>query len=91
LSNKEWLLSEEFSDYREAEIEAGYDIIKGILHNDVKPDYLKGAMDMLRAIVRLPETKAGSDEEKEIAKTLRIQATKAIEMKILREALNVDE
>ena len=54
MSKAELLSSPDFKEYRKLEIKEGVLIIQGLLNNQVTPDYAKGALDMLKNILHIP-------------------------------------
>lgn len=83
----EWLLSKDFIDYRKEEIKTGALFFKNILTSPNTPDYIKGASDMLRAIIKIPQEIAQSSEEKETAEIMLRMSLKEVEVHILRSVL----
>jgi hypothetical protein len=91
VSNREWLLSSGFTEYRHEEIKAGATFFKNILTNPHNTDYLRGVADMLRTIIKLPMEIAQSKEEKETAEAMTAVAFKEVEMRVLRSVVLGDE
>lgn len=78
------LYSEDFADYRRAEMAMGARIVSGLLTREVSPEYLKGALDMLRMITCLPLDHAKTEEAKETMKALIARDLGIVEMGVLR-------
>ncbi len=85
--SKEWLLSPEFSEYRQDEMKLGAEFIGEIWKGKSNIDYVNGALDMLRRIINLPKSLAGTQEEKELASAIIGRDMKSIETKLLRDAV----
>ena len=82
------LFSDEFSDYRRAEMAMGARIVSGLLSKeDVSKDYLKGALDMLRLITCLPFDYAKTEEAKENMKALIARDIGIVEMTVLKDQM----
>jgi hypothetical protein len=79
------LFSDEFSDYRKVEIAQGAGFLANTLWADeVNKDYLKGALDMLRFIIRIPMDYAVTEEAQENMKTLVARDLGIVEGMILK-------
>lgn len=63
---KDLLNQTEFTEYRKAEIAEGIEFLKGAWSNP-DPQYLRGALDMLSRIIRVPERIAKTPKTKEFA------------------------
>jgi hypothetical protein len=82
---QELLFSEDFALYRRMEITLGSMILSGILsNNDISKDYLRGALDMLRMIVKIPLECARDEETKETIKAMVARDIGIVEATILR-------
>jgi len=81
------LLSNDFAQYRHAEIKAGAAFFKNVLLTKRDPEYFKGVTDMLREIVKVPLDMARTKEEKEKAKLLTEAAFNQIEASVLRSVI----
>jgi hypothetical protein len=91
VSNREWLLSKDFAEYRQAEVKAGAVFFKNILMSPHESDYLRGVADMLRAIIKLPKEIAQTTEEKETSEVIVSMAFKEVEMHVYRSVLMGEE
>jgi hypothetical protein len=79
------LLSDEFSDYRKVEIAQGAGLLsKTLWSDDLNKDYLKGALDMLRFIIRIPLDYAVTEEATENMKALVARDLGVVEAMILK-------
>jgi hypothetical protein len=67
---EDYFFMTEFSDYRSQEVEAAAGFLKKALSGQVSPEYLNGAMAMLKTIVHLPANMAKTDEAKHRAELL---------------------
>ena len=86
--NQEILFSEDWQEYRELEIALGAKIIHEMWKNNADPVYIRGAMEMLRCIVRIPEGLAKTDEAKAAAQALIQAAMHKVDMSLLRKTLS---
>ncbi len=85
---KELVQTEEWKEYRRREIETGADFVKQIwTHGDAQ--YVKGALDMLSKIIRLPDTFSDALETREFMGTLVARDFAEFEVKFLRKILEV--
>jgi hypothetical protein len=91
VSNREWLLSKDFAEYRSKEVKAGAVFFKNILMSPHNSDYLRGMADMLRAIIKIPKEIAQTKEEKESAEVMVDLAYKEVEMHVYRSVLMGEE
>jgi hypothetical protein len=91
VSNPEWLLSNAFKTYRHEEIKVGATFFKNILTNPHNTEYLRGAADMLRTIIKIPMELAQSKGQKDVALAMVEKAFKEVEMVVLRSAVLGDE
>ncbi len=84
------LFLEEFESYRQLEIREGVRILKGIENDKDSPDFFRGAMAMLKAIINLPGKLAGaeSEDQQKQAEILKIKALDYFEAKMLRSYLD---
>jgi hypothetical protein len=73
--------------YREIEIEAGIAMLREIWSGDFSPDYIRGAVEMLRRIILLPQTMAATPEARDRAEALVKASFSALELKLMRRAL----
>lgn len=82
----------EFDKYRTAELEEGVSIIHKALH-DKHPEYLNGAMDMLRAIINVPckLVPDGNESRKEQVKQLKARNLAQLDSKLLRTFVESDD
>ena len=85
--NQEVLFSEEWQDYRRLEIEAGMSFVHEIWNRNADPVYIRGAVDMLRKIIQIPEKAAKTDEAKMAAAALIQSAMHKVEMDLMRKFL----
>ena len=77
-------LSDEIVEYRALELMQGIQSVKELLGNDANPDYVRGAMAMLKKIIRMPVTLAKTPEQKEIAQQLTAKSMEIFEKKVVR-------
>jgi hypothetical protein len=80
-------LYEDFIEYRQEEAEEGAVVLHKLSNAGVSPEYFRGAMEMLRAIINLPAKKAVTSEQKERAEELRRQMLNSFEVKMMRKGL----
>ena len=85
----ELLQLDDFRAYRAAEIERGAEVLQGIWSAD--PQYVKGALDMLSKILRVPESLAKGDKAMEFVRAVTAKDFAEFEMKYLRKHLEVEE
>ena len=81
------LFNEDWQDYRQREIEIGAGYVHEIWKTNADPQYIRGAVEMLRRIVRIPEDMAKTDEAKQAAAALIQTAMHKVDMSILRKML----
>lgn len=83
------LLSDSFAEYRKAEMEAAAGFIKARLWDqDMNPDYLRGALDLLRqVIVKLPAGYAVNDDQKAAFSMIIARDTETVIAEILRQTV----
>lgn len=90
---KDLLVQDEFTDYRKAEIAEGIEFLKGIWSNP-ETAYVRGALDMLSRIIRVPERIAKTPKTKEFAAACTARDFAEFEAGYLRQhlfAVNEDE
>lgn len=82
----------EFERYRVAELEEGLSVLKMALDNP-NPEYLKGAMDMLKRVINLPPKLVPKENESRRiqAQALKAKAIAVFESKLLRMFVESDE
>ena len=85
---QELLFSEDWQEYRQKEIEIGAAFVHEIWNVNADPQYIRGAVEMLRRIVRIPEHVAKTDEAKAAAAALIQTAMHKVDMALLRKMLN---
>jgi hypothetical protein len=86
---KELVQLDEFREYRRREIEAGADILKQIwIAGD--PQYVRGAVDMLSKIIRLPAGFTDAPETKEFMNMIVARDFAEFEARFLRKHLVED-
>ena len=61
---------ESVAKYRQLEIEEGANIAQELLKGNADPDYVKGAMFMLKKLLHLPHKWGKSKESKEAAQNM---------------------
>ena len=83
--------SEEFESYRKLEIEKGINVLHGVISGMNTPDFMKGAMWMLKAIINLPEDMAKTKEAKERAAFLKGKMLGEFEAGMIRKFLESSE
>lgn len=67
-------------------------VLSGLLSkDDVSKDYLMGALDMLRRIIRIPLDNAKTDEAKETMSVMVARDIGVVETTILREKMEREE
>jgi len=76
--------SDDLTEYRTLELIAAIPFVKDLLKNESNPDYVRGAMAMLKKIMSMPVSLAKSPEQKEIAQVLTAKAMELFEKKLLR-------
>ena len=76
--------SEELMQYRAMEMVAVIPFIRDLLKNNANPDYIRGAMAMIKKILVMPAALAKTPEQKEIARQLSAKAMDIFEKKLLR-------
>jgi ATP-dependent phosphoenolpyruvate carboxykinase len=91
MGNREWLLSNDFAEYRREEVKAGAVFFRNILMSPHNSDYLRGMADMLRAIIKIPKEIAQTEEEQQSAEAMVAVAFKEVEMTVYRSVLMGDE
>lgn len=87
MTKQDILFDSGWAPYREMEIEAGIAMLREIWGGDFSPDYIRGAVEMLRRIILLPHHMAATPEAKERAEALVKASFSALELKLLRRAL----
>lgn len=85
----ELLQLDDFRAYRGAEIERGAEVLQGIWSAD--PQYVKGALDMLSKILRVPESLARGKESIDFTRAVIAKDFAEFEMKYLRKHLEIEE
>ena len=81
--------AEELIQYRAMEMVAAIPFIRDLLNNNTNPDYIRGAMGMIKKILAMPNALAKTPEQKEIAQQLTTKTMELYEKKLLR--MVVDE
>jgi len=76
--------SEELMQYRAMEMVAAIPFIRDLLNNNTNPDYIRGAMGMIKKILAMPNALAKTPEQKEIAQQLTTKTMELFEKKLLR-------
>ena len=84
------LFSNDFDAYRVSEIERGAFFIRELLKGSQSPDYVRGAMEMLRKIIHLPLDMAKTQEQKDVARILIDRILSLYEAKTVRKYLEMD-
>jgi len=84
MSEQDLITSEDFAAYRKREIAIGVKIIADMFTDSMKPEYIKGAIDLLKKILYLPKEMAKTEEVKEMADMIVERDLKAFEIKFLR-------
>ena len=84
------LFDESFEPYRALEIKEGVIFLKKLHIGKENPDYFRGAIDMLKAIINLPAKLAGqeSEDQQKQAEVLKIKALDLFEAKMVRSYLD---
>lgn len=83
---KDLLNQTEFTEYRKAEIAEGIEFLKGVWSNS-DPQYIRGALDMLSRIIRVPERIAKPPQAKEFAAACTARDFAEFEAGFLRQHL----
>ena len=82
------LFSDDFEAYRVLELDEGTRFIKELFVKDfTNPEYTKGAIAMLRTIVRLPKNMAKTQQQKERAEEIIKRSFSQLEVKIMRKMM----
>jgi hypothetical protein len=89
--SREFLFDASFALYRQEEMKVAVEFIESFLNGSSSPEYLKGAMDALRKVIKLPGSLARNNEEKEVAKTLHEAAWKEVESRLFRSVVEREE
>jgi hypothetical protein len=88
------LFLEELQEYRAKEAELGAKVFHQMILGNVTPEYMKGAVEMLKKVINLPVDMASghgaSKEQKERAQVLAVQMLDALEAKMMRRSLTED-
>ena len=92
------LFEEGWESYRQLEIKEGVSFLKKLEAGNESPDYFRGAMGMLRAIINLPVKMAGAaqdddkaddaDSRTKQAEVLKIKAMDYFEARMVRSYLD---
>jgi hypothetical protein len=93
------LFNEDFEPYRQLEIKEGILFLKKLENGKEGPDYYRGAMEMLRAIINLPgkmagaqpgDNETGGDADSRIkqAEVMKIKALDYFEARMVRSYLD---
>jgi hypothetical protein len=80
------LNQDEFKEYRKAEIGQGIEILQSMWSNP-DPQYIRGALDMLSRIIRVPEGLAKTPTQKEFAELTTARDFAIFEASYLRKHL----
>ena len=70
--------------YRQYEIEEGAKIVEELLKGGLDPQYIKGAMEMLKKLLHLPIKWSKSKETKEAARNMVARDVKEWHSKFMR-------
>ena len=87
---EDYLFLDKFAQYRMAEMEEGTSLLRGCMSGNVGPEFLQGAMTMLRAIINLPVKNAKTKEAEERATLLRDKMLGEFEAKMMRKFMMND-
>jgi hypothetical protein len=87
---KEFVQTDEFKEYRRREIEKGAEFVKQVW-TVVDTQYIRGALDMLSKIIRIPESFASGQDTKDFMGTLIARDFAEFETKFLRKHLEVSD
>jgi len=90
MSAQDLLFSDEFSSYREKEIESCVDMMAGLFKTDMNPDFIKGGMKMLENVLNLPAALAGTNEAKQRASDMIRRDFKRFEMRFIKKFLDFE-
>lgn len=85
---KELFQMEEFQKYRQRELEAGADFVQGVWQAD--PQYVRGALDLLSKILRIPEEFGRTPETLKFYQAITSRDFATFEAKFLRKHLGID-
>lgn len=78
------LFSKKFGEYRKLELEAATNFAVDLFKDGMNPEYVKGAMAMLKKVLHLPISFAKTKEAKEMASNLVTKDLKEFEAKFIR-------
>lgn len=79
------LFSDDFDAYRLLELSEGTRFLKELFVKDyISPEYTKGAIAMLRTIVKLPNAMAKNQKQKDRAEEIVRRSFAQLEIKLMR-------
>lgn len=78
---------EDIEEYRLLEVNEAVFFIRTLINNTFDGQYIKGAMDMLKRIIKLPENFAKTEEQKLNAKAMTAKLFDEFEKKTIRRLL----
>ena len=87
---EDYIFITEFAEYRQLEMEEATTILRQFASGTASPDFLRGAMQMLRAVINLPVKAAKTKEAMERATLLRDKAMGEFEAKMMRKFMMND-
>ena len=82
--SQELLFSDSFQEYRKKEIEEGVKVVSKMFDDNMSPDYIRGAMNMLKRVIEVPSKLAITPEAKLRAVTNIQRDLKLFQVKFLR-------
>ena len=85
---QELLRSDDFAAYRALEIEIGADVLKKLMEGHESPEYFRGAVEMLKKILCIPQEHAKGDKNTEYAAALVEKSFNLFERQMMRRLLN---
>jgi hypothetical protein len=85
------LFSEDLEEYRKIEIEEALVFVGELYRQNIEPEYFKGAMEMLKRIIRIPLKMAKSLEEKKRAELMIAQAIDDYASRLVKKILLDEE
>lgn len=82
--SQELLFSDSFQEYRKKEIEEGVKVVSKMFDDNMSPDYIRGAMNMLKKVIEVPSKLAITPEAKLRAVTNIQRDLKLFQVQFLR-------
>ncbi len=91
MAKTDLLMNEDFHDYLRMVVVEAKVLSRQLVDANVSPEYFRGAMDMMKQVLRVPVKMAGHEGEKELAGVLVKRAFDDFEAKLLRSYLVEDK